>query len=76
MIRQSDVEKIRNRYDGEHDLDPSPNAPPVTWREMVLLEMIEDLQQQIDGLRAQIEEPESIAETVRRNADAAHYQHR
>jgi hypothetical protein len=68
------AEKIRNAYDPEHDVDPSKDAPPVTWREMLLLDMIEDLQSQINAMRS-VDESDgaSISETIRSNADAAAY---
>lgn len=69
MSLEQNATKIRNAYNGDHDTDP--DTAPVTWREMLLLEMIELLAQRIEDLE---NDEGSIAETIRRNADARIYQ--
>ncbi len=67
MISYFEVNKIKLAYNAEHDVDPG--MAPVTWRERLLLEMIEDLQEQINVLN----EPESPAEIIQKNVDAKRF---
>jgi hypothetical protein len=44
--------KIKGMYNGDHDIDPG--LAPVTWREMALLDMIEQLAREIEAREATI----------------------
>lgn len=57
QISTSGLDRILSRHDPEHDLNPDPHAPPVSWCEAELadtlakaVKALADQQQQIDGL--------------------------
>lgn len=45
------VEKVVNRYDGDHDLGP---YCPVTWREEHLAQAVLELNDEVELLKAQV----------------------
>ena len=46
---QSIISQVERRYDPDHDL-PASGSPPVTWAEMMLLDLIKRQQEQIEKL--------------------------
>ena len=48
------LNSIIDRYDPEHDLDPNPSAPPVTWREYNLAELLMKAVRKIEELEERI----------------------
>jgi hypothetical protein len=53
------IEKIEERYDGDHDLNPDPQSPPVTWAEMNLAQLLKIACLKIERLEALLEEHEA-----------------
>jgi hypothetical protein len=53
------IERIKSRYNGDHDLNPDPQAPPVTWAEMDLAHLLEIAIQKIERLEVLLEEHEA-----------------
>lgn len=61
----SAIDKIRNRYNPEHDLGPDA---PVQWSVMELAELVEKLSKKVDELEQKLEQgnrlPDSIQEAL------------
>lgn len=65
---QTDIQQIKDLYNADNDV--IPGTPRVTWTDRQLLDMIEILLDRIESLESA---DDSIAATVRRNADARAY---
>jgi hypothetical protein len=51
------IDKIRQRYDADHDCDP--NTAPIHWSVMELTELVAQLILHIDDLESRVKELES-----------------
>ena len=58
---KSQINRILERYNAEHDTDPSESAPPVTWREERLACAILDLYEQLEGIKKDVIELKLLA---------------
>lgn len=53
--------KIHSRYNADHDINPDPQAPRVTWAEELLAAEVDRLQRMIDRLIERVDQLERHA---------------
>jgi hypothetical protein len=58
-LNTAPLERIESRYNGDHDINPDPQAPPVTWAEMDLAHLLKIACEHIEALEARLDELEA-----------------
>ena len=53
---RSNITRMKLRYDPDHDINTSPEAPPVTHNEMTLAMIVEQLINEIEHLANELEQ--------------------